>query len=95
MIVTSSDPKKSVDGFLTNLREGDFEKALKAAFGRASEDEIENYFTEELKSESVQTTTVTKTIQTVKEDEKWKVVSNDELTDALLPGLQEAMNALS
>ena len=27
MIVTSSDPKKSVDGLLTNLREGDFETA--------------------------------------------------------------------
>ena len=27
MIVTSSDPKKSVDGFLTNLKAGDFEKA--------------------------------------------------------------------
>ena len=27
MIVTSSDPKKSVDGFFTNLKAGDFEKA--------------------------------------------------------------------
>lgn len=158
MIVTSSDPKKSVDGLLTNLREGDFEKAqefisgenlvndeefgaetqkllfdkmtgkvtkvtkdgdkanveievtnkdfktivsnymqkaLKAAFSGATEQEIENYFIEELKSEQVQTTTVTKTIQTVKEGEKWKIVSNDELTEALLPGLQEAINSLS
>ena len=27
MIVTSSDPKKTVDGFLTNLKSGDFTKA--------------------------------------------------------------------
>lgn len=159
MIVTSSDPKKSVDGLLTNLRAGDFEKAqefisgddlldndefsvetkkllfdklawkvtkvtqendtatveievtnkdfktiisnymqkaLKAAFAgeNISEQEIDNYFTEELKNEQVQTTTVTKTIQVIKEDKKWKVVSNDELADALLPGLQETVNSL-
>lgn len=160
MIVTSSDPKKSVDGLLTNLKAGDFEKAqeflsgeeivsdtdfseetqkllfdklawkvtkiteegnqatielevtnkdfkvlisnymqkaLKAAFGGASitEQEMENYFTEELKNEEGETTTVTKTIQAVKEEKKWKIVSNDELTDAILPGLQEAINSLS
>lgn len=160
MIVTSSDPKKSVDGLLTNLREGDFEKAqeflnggelvsedefnaetkallfdklawkvgkiteendqatieieitnkdfktlisnymqkaLKAAFGGANitQEEMENYFVEELKNKEVQTVTETKTIQAIKEDKKWKVVANDELTNALLPGLQEAVNAFN
>ena len=38
-------------------------------------------------------TTATKTIQAVKEDGKWKIVGNDDLTNALLPGLQDAMNA--
>ena len=158
MIVTSSDPKKSTDGLLTNLKAGDFEKAqefitgedllnneefdsetqrlffdklawkvtkvttegdnatielevtnkdfkviisnymqkaLKAAFTGAGEQEIENYLMEELKNEQAQTTTVTKTIQAIKEDKKWKIVSNDELTDALLPGLQESINSLS
>ena len=33
MIVTSSDPKKSVDGFLTNLKAGDFEKAQEFVSG--------------------------------------------------------------
>ena len=33
LIVTSSDPKKSVDGFLTNLKAGDFEKAQEFATG--------------------------------------------------------------
>lgn len=160
MIVTSSDPKKTVDGFLTNLKAGDFEKAqefisgddllknnefsvetkkllfdklawkvtkvtqendkatveievtnkdfktiisnymqkaLKAAFAgeNISEQKIDNYFTEELKNEQVQTTTVTKTVQAIKEDKKWKVVSNDELVDALLPGFQESINKLN
>ncbi|MCI8443752.1 MAG: hypothetical protein HFJ37_01000 [Clostridia bacterium] len=158
MIVTSSDPKKSVDGLLTNLREGDFakaqefisgedlvkdeefgaetqkllfnkmtwkvtkvtkeaekakveievtnkdfktivnnymQKALKADLSGATEKEIENYFIEELKSEQVQTTTITKTIEAIKEEEKWKVVSNDELEEVLLPGLQEAIRSLS
>ena len=50
--------------------------------------------TEELKNEQPEMKTVTKTIELVKEDKKWKVVSNDELIDALLPGFQEAINEL-
>lgn len=163
MIVTSSDPKKTVDGFLTNLKAGDFAKAqefvsgdedllsdeefddetkallfdklswkvtkvtkedseatvevevtnknfdtiisncmkklledFKAILNGASvEQNMDKYFTEELKNEQVETTTVTKTIQLVKEDKTWKVVSNDELVDALLPGLQESINELN
>lgn len=161
MIVTSSDPKKTIDGFLTNLKAGDFEKAqefisgeeflkdnefdletkrlffdklswkvtkvtkendnatvevevtnkdfnvitsnwmknvledFKAVLeGNSVEQNMEKYFIEELKNEQVQTTTQTKTIQLVKEDKKWMVVSNEELEDALLPGLQEAANSL-
>lgn len=33
LIVTSSDPKKSVDGFLTNLKSGDFAKAQEFVVG--------------------------------------------------------------
>lgn len=163
MIVTSSDPKKTVDGFLTNLRAGDLAKAqefvsgdedllideefddeTKALFfdklswkvtkvtkedneatveievtnknfdtiisncmkklledfkailnGVSVEQNMDKYFTEELKNEQVETTTVTKTIQLVKEDKTWKVVSNDELVDALLPGFQESINKLN
>ena len=163
MIVTSSDPKKTVDGFLTNLRAGDLAKAqefvsgdedllsdeefddetkallfdklswrvtkvtkedneatveievtnknfdtiisncmkklledFKAILNGASvEQNMDKYFTEELKNEQVETTTVTKTIQLVKEDKTWKVVSNDELVDALLPGFQESINKLN
>ncbi len=158
LMVTSSNPKKSVDGLLTNLKAGDFEKAkefmtgdglveedafneegekylfdklswkitnitedkenatieleitnkdfktiitnysqkiLKAVFGgeNVTEETAGNYLVEELKNEGVQMTTATKTIQAVKEDGKWKIVGNDDLTNALLPGLQDAMNA--
>ena len=160
MIVTSSDPKKSVDGFLTNLKAGDFEKAqefmsgealfkdeeydietqrlffdkiswkvtkitkendnataeveittkdfktvissymqkvLKLALsgGNITVEENKNYLMEELKNDQVKTITQTKTIQLVKEDDKWKVVSNDELLNTLLPGFQEFVDSFN
>ena len=165
MIVTSSDPKKSVDGLLTNLREGDFEtanqfsssekststseilnenlnqetqkllfeklswkvlkvtengneatveievtnkdfktilgnvmqKALKAAFsgGELTEEASENYLLEELKNSEVQTATVTKTINLVKQDKKWKVIIDNEFVNAVLPEFQETINSIS
>lgn len=157
LMVTSSSPKKSIDGLLTNLKAGDFEKAqefisgegvveensfneeaqkylfnklswkitnittekenstieleitnkdfktiianysqkiLKLVFSgeNITEETSENYLTEELKSEETQTTTITVTVQAVKEEGKWKIVGNEELINALLPGLQEALN---
>ena len=161
MIVTSSDPKKSVDGFLTNLKAGDFEKAqefiegeeflkdaeynaetqkllfdkiswkvtkitkendkaiveleitnkdfnvvttncmkrvlqdIKSVLeGNSAEQDIEKYFIEELKNEEVQTTTHTKSLQLVKVDKKSKVLSTDELTNTLLPGLEATFKSL-
>lgn len=162
MIVTSSDPKKTVDGFLTNLKSGDFTKAQEfvsenkdilsdekfdqeteallfdkmswkitkitkeddkanveieitnknfdtiisncmkkllgdfksVLSGSSVEKNMEKYLTEELKNEQPEMKTATKTIELVKEDKKWKVVSNDELIDSLLPGFQEAINEL-
>lgn len=73
------------------------QKVLKVAFSgqEMSDQEIENYLIEELRNEQAQTTTVTKTIQAVKQDGEWKVVVDEELEDALLPGLNDAVNALS
>lgn len=49
LIVTSSDPKKSVDGFLTNLKAGDFEKAQEFATGdKLLEDQEYNEETQKL-----------------------------------------------
>ncbi len=167
MIVTSSDPKKSVDGLLMNLREGEFEKArefvnsddsftseildenvnqetqkllfdklswkvikvtengneatieieitnkdfktilgnvmqktFKAALSSSedtenTEETTQNYLIEELKNDQVQTTTVTGTINAVKQDKKWKIVVDEKLTYTLLPGLEETINSLS
>lgn len=167
MIVVSSDPKKSLDGLLTNLRSGNFEKAqeylsgdeteltdtsldeeaqkllfeklswnikkvtqekdkativveirnkdfqtvvnnyakralnaAKEAIGSGntesiSEQDFQKYFLEELKNEEIQTTTNEKTINAVKVDNKWKIVSDDDLVSAILPGLEEAINTLS
>ena len=161
LIITSSDPKKSIDGFLTNLKAGDFEKAQEFATGdsllkdqeyseetqklffdkiswkvkkvtaendkanveieitnkdfeiiiqncmkkllsnfkavlegNVSEQSVEKYFVEELKSDNVQMKTETKTIELQKQDGKWKVVANNELAKSLLPGLQESVNAI-
>ena len=73
------------------------QKVLKLALSgeNITEEGIQNYFIEELKSDKVQTTTQTKTIQLIKEDKKWKVISNDELKNNLLPGLQESINSLN
>lgn len=161
MIVTSRSPKKTVDGFLTNLKAGDFEKAqefvngeellkdekydletkkllfnkiswkvikitkendnatveleitnkdfnaittncmkrvlqdIKSVLeGNSAEQDIEKYFIEELKNAEVQTTTHAKSLQLIKIDEKWKVISNNELTNTLLPGLEETVKSL-
>ena len=60
-----------------------------------SSDDFEKYFIEELKNEEIQTTTTTATINAVKEDNEWKIVSDEDLTNALLPGLEETVNSLS
>lgn len=165
MIVTTSDPKQSIDGLLNNLKTGDFEKAQEFLSGDAlmseedydlevqklffenlawkinniekqedtavvtieitnkdfnlvvsnyakkaleaitsligtnstnlSNDQIQQYFVDELKNEEIGTITEEGTIQLVKEDKKWKVVSNEELIKTLLPGLQEALESVS
>ena len=167
MIVASSNPRKSAEGLLTNLKAGDFEKAKEFVSGgenvfdttgldeetqkllfeklawkvtkvseegdkatiemeitnkdfqtvvnnyakRAldaareilggntsasiTEQDFKNYFLEELRNDQIETTTVTKTINAVKEDKKWKIVSDETLENALLPGLQEAINTLA
>ena len=60
-----------------------------------SSQEFEKYFIEELKNEEIETTTITTTVNAVKEDKQWKIVSDEALVEALLPGLQETVNSLS
>ena len=85
---------KNFDTIISNCMKkllGDFKSVLS---GSSVEKNMEKYLTEELKNEQPEMKTVTKTIELVKEDKKWKVVSNDELIDSLLPGFQEAINEL-
>ncbi len=60
-----------------------------------SSQDFENYFIEELKNEQIETTTVTSTVNAVKEGKDWKIVSDDTLVKALLPGLEETVDSLS
>ncbi len=73
------------------------QEALKIAFSGESftQEEQINKLKEQLKNEENTTRTVTTTIQLVKQDGKWKVQPDENLINALLPGLQEAVNYLN
>lgn len=80
--------KKALDAVKETITGGGTTESFSSA-------DFENYFIEELKNENIQTTTITTTVNAVKEDNKWKIVSDDALYNALLPGLQEAVNTLA
>ena len=73
------------------------QEALKIAFSGESftQEEQNNKLKEQLKNEEIGTKTVTTTIQLVKQDGEWKVQADESLVNALLPGLQEAINSLN
>ena len=60
-----------------------------------TQEEQNNKLKEQLKNEEITTRTVTTTIQLIKQDGKWKVQPDESLINALLPGLQEAVNYLN
>lgn len=80
--------KKALDAVKETITGGGTTESFSSA-------DFENYFIEELKNENIQTTTITTTVNAIKEDNKWKIVSDDALYNALLPGLQEAVNTLA
>ena len=80
--------KKALDAVRETITGGGSTESFSSAV-------FEKYFIEELKNENIQTTTITTTVNAVKEDNKWKIVSDDALYNALLPGLQEAVNTLA
>ena len=73
------------------------QKVLKAAFSgeNISNEELENYLYELLADDQVQTATNIKTIELTKQEGKWKVTANSDLTSALLPGFEDAVNSLN
>ncbi len=79
--------KKALDAVRETITGGGTTESFSGA-------DFENYFIEELKNENIQTTTITTSVNAIKEDNKWKIVSDDALYNAVLPGLQEAVNNL-
>ena len=84
---------KDFDQIISNYTQ----EALRIAFSGESftQEEQNNKLKEQLKNEEIGTKTVTTTIQLVKQDGEWKVQADENLVNALLPGLQEAINSLN
>lgn len=57
-----------------------------------SMENIENYLVEELQNNEVDKVTNTKVLTIKKQDKKWKVVVDENLKEALYPGLQKVLN---
>ena len=57
-----------------------------------SDEEAKQYLMEELKNKDSGTLTSTQTITVTKQDGKWKVMVDDNLKNALFPGLEDAVN---
>ena len=87
--ITNKDFKTIISNYMQEM--------LKLAFSgqNLSDEQMDNYLIEDLKSEDVQMTTVTGTIQANKQNGEWKIVVNDQLLNVLLPGLQETIDSLS
>ena len=102
MNITKEADKASVEVEITNK---DFEQiisnytqeALRIAFSGESftQEQQNNQLKEQLRNEEIGTKTVTTTIQLTKQDGEWKVQADESLVNALLPGLQEAINSLN
>ena len=60
-----------------------------------SEEEMEKYLMEEFKNENIDQITTTQTVTVQKQDGKWKVVVDENLRNAIYPGLTEAIEALT
>ena len=84
---------KDFDKIISNYTQ----EALRIAFSGESftQEEQNNKLKEQLKNEEIGTKTVTTTIQLIKQDGEWKVQADESLVNALLPGLQEAINSLN
>lgn len=72
-------------------------KVIQKAFSgeNTSDEEMEQYLLDEFKNESIDKITTTQTITLKKQDGKWKIQVNDNLRNAVYPGLTETMNEFS
>ncbi len=100
--ISKDEDKASIEIELTNK---DFDQiisnytqeALRIAFSGESftEEEQRNQLKEQLRNEEIGTKTVSTTIQLTKQEGEWKIQTDENLINALLPGLQEAINYLN
>ena len=87
--ITNKDFDKIISNYM--------EQALRIAFSGQvfSKEEQISKLKEELKNEQILTKTVTTTIELNKENNEWKININEEFINAILPGLQEAVNSIN
>lgn len=94
--ITTKDFQTIINNYMQKALE-----AVRGAITGSGSDEsfssadFEKYFVEELQNEDIQTTTINTTVNAIKDGKTWKIVSDDSLVNALLPGLQETVNSLS
>lgn len=84
---------KDFDKIISNYTQ----EALKIAFSGESftEEEQKAKLKEQLENQEIGAKTVTTTIQLMKQEGKWRIQVEEDLINALLPGLQEALNSLN
>lgn len=72
------------------------QKIIKLAFGggEISEEQMKNYLMDELKNEEIGVVTESKTITMKKKDGKWGIEDVESTIYSLLPGFQEALEAI-
>lgn len=83
---------KDFKTIISNYMKKAFQSALTG--GNVSDEEQKNYLMDELKNENISTVTANATLEAKKVNDEWKVVVNDSLISALLPGFEDAINSM-
>lgn len=76
------------------IQNGNSSASISIVDPTSQRDKLKQYFLDELNKDDVPTTSNEIVINAVKVDNKWKIVSDDNLVNALLPGFEDAVNSL-
>lgn len=87
--ITNKDFKEIYKNYIQKVFEGLLSNS------NLSDEEAEEYFIEQLKKEDISKSTTTQEITIEKQGGEWKVKVDDNLKNAIYPGMQEAMNSIS
>lgn len=87
--ITNKDFKTAVKNYV--------QKVLKLAFSgeQINEEQMTNYLLEELNDENLSSVTVNSTITMKMKDGKWDIEDTNSFMNAILPGLEEAINSIT